>query len=603
MSHFLSADSERPASARNGRGRGFVLSTIALSVLLGGCTSSAKSDSGETCTPSPTGTNTTSPDPLPDPDPTSDPHFIEISDAAKLGYLESPPLDGQMNCVIKYHCEFNHLTGAAAVGDYDNDGLPDLYVSRLFATPILFRNKGDGTFEDRTAEAGLAVYGSWNGAAWVDIDDDGDLDLVAQGVAITRHFLFVNQGNGTFIEDGLARGIAMDDGEGKLATSVSVGDYDRDGWLDLHLAEWSMKGLPGPDPGPPFPEPTHYGHTRLFRNLGAAKPGYFEDVTPSANAIVDPPGADGFYQRIYTFGSALVDFDDDDWPDLALTGDFSTSRFLWNNQGSFVETTLESGLGKDAFGMGSAIADLDGDGLLDWYVTSISGGPACVQGTCSADEYGNHLYRYVGNRTFVDSGPTLGIHEGFWGWGAAMFDFDNDGDLDVATTNGIDYPFVSPGSLFTADPNRFWVNEDGTFVERTDQLGFSDTRRGRGMVTFDFDRDGDLDVFVPNNANGPALFRNVGKHGDHLRIRVVNARGRDAIGAKVRIRVHKGDAARLSVIGVGTHFLGQSEAVAHFGLGAHSTEPIAEVVVHWPDTGEEKTLTDVGRNQLLVVAP
>jgi hypothetical protein len=580
------------------------LALVAATASCGGDTRDLGS-SKATCTPTSTSSTPepTDPMPIPDPDPNAEPHFLEVSGAAKVAYLESPPLDGQLNCVISKHCEFNHLTGAAAVGDYDNDGWPDLYVSRLFATPLLFRNRGDGTFEDVTASAGLAVYGSWNGAAWVDIDDDGDLDLVAQGVAITRHFLFVNQGNGTFVEDGLARGIAMNDGEGKLATSVSVGDYDRDGWLDLHLAEWSMKGLPGPDPGPPFPEPTHYGHTRLFRNLGAKKPGYFEDVTISANAIVDPPGPDGFYQRIYTFANALVDFDDDDWPDLALTGDFATSRFLWNNGGTFVEKTLDSGVGKDAFGMGAAIADLDEDGKLDWYVSSISGGPACVQGVCSSTEYGNHLYRYVGNRQFEDTGPTLGIHEGFWGWGSAMFDFDHDGDRDVATTNGIGYPFVPPDHLFTVDPSRFWVNEGGAFVERTEALGFLDTRRGRGLVTFDYDRDGDLDVFVPNNANVPALYRNVGKHGDNLRVRVLNARGRDAIGAKVRIRVRPDAPQRLSVIGANTHFLGQSESIAHFGLGQPSNEPVAEVVVRWPDTGKEKTLTDVKRNQLLVVTP
>jgi hypothetical protein len=162
---------------------------------------------------------------------------------------------------------------------------------------------------------------------------------------------------------------------------------------------------------------------------------------------------------------------------------------------------------------------------------------------------------------------------------------------------------VPPDHLFTVDPSRFWVNEGGAFVERTEALGFLDTRRGRGLVTFDYDRDGDLDVFVPNNANVPALYRNVGKHGDNLRVRVLNARGRDAIGAKVRIRVRPDAPQRLSVIGANTHFLGQSESIAHFGLGQPSNEPVAEVVVRWPDTGKEKTLTDVKRNQLLVVTP
>ncbi|MBM4357606.1 MAG: CRTAC1 family protein [Deltaproteobacteria bacterium] len=528
------------------------------------CDSSTASNGGATSTgsgPHPT------PPPNPDPDSAAPPHFLEVSAQVGVQYHEGPPFDGQLNCAIPKYCEYNLFTGAAAVGDYDNDGFPNLYVSRLFATPLLFHNRGDNTFEDVTASAGLAIPGHRNGAAWVDIDDDGDLDLVAQGVGVTPHFLVVNQGNGTFVEDGIARGIAMADAEGKLATSVAVGDFDRDGWLDLHLAEWSMKGLPGPDPDPPFPEPTHYGHTRLFRNLGAAKPGYFEDVTLATNAIVDPPGSDGQYQRIYTFANALVDFDDDDWPDLALTGDFATSRFLWNNGGTFVEKTVDTGVGKDAFGMGAATADLDGDGRLDWYVASISGGMACVQGFFGSDDYGNHLYHYAGNRTFEDTGKEQGTYDGLWSWGVAMFDHDHDGDLDIAATNGVSYPFVPPGHMFTTDPNRFWQNDAGTFTERATELGFVDTRRGKGLVTLDYDLDGDLDVFVVNNADLPALYRNDGAHGDWLKVRVLNARGRDAVGAKVRVVVRDGESPRLGVIGAGTHFLGQSQLPAHFGLG------------------------------------
>jgi hypothetical protein len=184
-----------------------------------------------------------------------------------------------------------------------------------------------------------------------------------------------------------------------------------------------------------------------------------------------------------------------------------------------------------------------------------------------------------------------------------MFDFDHDGDLDVAATNGVDYPFVPPGQFFTVDPNRFWVNDVGGFVERSTELGFIDVRRGKGLVTFDFERDGDLDVFVVNNADLPAFYRNDGAHGDWLRVRVLNARGRDAFGAKVRIRTHAGASQRLAVIGVGTHFLGQSEIQAHFGLGSHEEAPVAEVEVHWADTDATKLLTDVPRNHTLVVSP
>ncbi len=529
------------------------------------------------------------------------PSFHEVSAAAGVAYHEAAPIDGVMNCIIRQYCEFNLFMGAAAAGDYNQDGYPDLYVSRSAATPLLFRNEKDGTFVDVTASAGLAIQGNWSGAAWIDIDNDGDLDLMAQTVGYGRHYLFVNKGDGTFNEEALTRGVALDDGQTKLATSVAVADYDRDGWLDLHLSEWSMKGMVGFSGDPHFPDPDRVGHTRLLRNLGKANPGHFEDVTIPSGALLDPPGADGLFGRIFSFGNALADFDGDDWPDLAVTGDFGTSRFFWNNQGTFVESTLASGLGKDAYGMGSAVGDLDGDGKLDWYVASISGGPLCLQGFCGA-EYGNHLYRYTANRMFEDTGPALGIYDGLWAWGSALVDIDNDGDLDVAQTNGVDYPFIPPGSVFTNDPNRLWRNDQGTFVEVAAELGFVDTQRGKGMLTFDYDRDGDLDVFVANNAAMPTLFRNDGTHGDWLRVRVLTPDGRDAVGAKVTVVQHAGDAPRLSVIGLGTHFLGQSENTAHFGLGLAATT-VKTVTVHWHDTGKTKVLSDVAANQELVVKP
>jgi hypothetical protein len=544
--------------------------------------------------------------PGPDCEPTSSPPskaatFTEVAELAHVAYREGAPVDGFSNCIVKNYCDFNLLMGSAAVGDYDGDGFPDLYVSRTWATPILFHNERDGTFRDATASSGIGRFTSWSGAAWLDIDNDGDLDLMAQAAGTDRHYLYVNQGNGTFTEEAHLRGVALDDGLTKLATSVAVGDYNRDGWLDIHLSEWSTKGLLGYFGDPKFPPPDRPGHTRLFRNMGASNPGHFEDVTLASGALTDPPGADGLFTRVYSFGNAFADFDGDDWPDLAITGDFSTSRFFWNNQGSFVEKTIDSGLGRDQFGMGSAIADLDADGKLDWLVTSIGNGPSCIQGFCG-NEHGNHLYRYAQNRMFEDVGEALGIHDGGWSWGAAMIDVDNDGDLDVAQTNGIEYPFVPPGAIFTVDPNRLWLNENGSFVESAAALNFADTRRGKGLVTFDYDRDGDLDVFVANNADTPNLFRNDIPQGDYLRVRVVTQTGRDAIGATVTIQPTPSDQPRVAVIGLGTHFLGQSESTAHFGLGKDAP-PVTIVSVHWHDTGITKVLKGVSPNQELVVTP
>ena len=531
-----------------------------------------------------------------------DAHFVEVSSEAKVGYHEGEPIDGQSNCVIESFCEFNLFTGAVAVGDYDSDGWPDLWVSRRSNTPVLFRNQGDGTFVDVTANAGLAISGNWNGAAWLDVDNDGDLDLAALTFGDDRYFLFINDGNGHFADEAEARGTAFDDGALKLSMSVAVGDYDRDGWLDLHVTEWSAKGVLPQAQGHQFLDPKRPGHTRLLHNRGAAAPGHFEDVTEPAGALTDPPAADGTYANVFAHGTAFADFDGDDWPELAVSGDFGTSRFFWNNSGKFEESSVASGVAKDRFGMGSSIADIDGDGRLDWLVTSISGAPSCVQGVCLIGESGNHLYRARDDRMFEDVGEAWLLHDGFWAWGAAMFDQDNDGDLDVVQTNGADYPMIQANSYFATDPNRFWKNEAGTFVERSDALGISDTRRGKGLVTLDFDRDGDLDVFVVNNSDTPSLFRNDGAHGDWLRVRVLGPGGRDATGARVTIRKAATLPPRVAFVGVGTHFLGQSESIVHFGLGAQ-TGPVAEVEVHWADSGKTKVLTDVEKNQVLVVEP
>jgi len=523
--------------------------------------------------------------------------FTDVARDVGLAYLEAAPLDGVTPCVVPGYCEMNLLTGGVAIGDYDGDGGPDVFVSRLGATPLLFRNRGDGRFDDVTAAAGLALAANWNGAAWGDLDNDGDLDLMAQTIGKGRHYLFINQGDGTFVDDAVARGVAFDNGISKLGMSVSVGDFDRDGWLDLHLTEWSIKL------GPQAVDPKIPAHIRLMRNRGASAPGHFEDVTVALGAVIDPPDELGNRPTMYGYGSAIADFDGDDWPELALSGDFGTSRFLWNEGGTFAERTRDAGVGRDAFGMGSAIADLDGDGQLDWYVTSISTLPNCqATNDCGHGEWGNRLYRYAGGRLFEDVGYDWRLHDGFWGWGAAMFDFDHDGDLDVVQTNGIAYPIVQPGSFYAHDQDRFWRNDGGTFVEAASALGLVDLRRGKGLALFDFDRDGDLDVFVVRNASEPSLYRNDVAKGHWLKVRVLTDSGRDAIGARVRVTLKKGETSRVAMVGVATNFLGQSEPTVHFGLGDHGGH-VDEVEVHWHDSGKTRVLSSVPVDDLLVVDP
>ena len=474
------------------------------------------------------------------------------------------------------------------MADVDGDGDLDLFVTRLDAPDILFRNNGDGTFEDGSTDAGFDVIDlQSNAAVFADIDNDGDQDLYvtvvgnAGDLTNNRNYLFINDGSGTFSEEAISRGADISSGEFHRSFSAAFGDYDKDGWLDLHVTEW----------GPPSPS-----HSRLLRNLGAASPGYFEDVTIAAGAALE---------GVFGFGTTFTDLDQDGWPDLAVAADFGTSQLLWNNgDGTFTNGTVAAQVGTDENGMGSTFGDVDADGDLDWFVTSIydPGVIPCGPNGCFWAASGNRLYRYDGNRVFSDITDSADVRIGHWGWGAAFIDYDNDADLDLVMTNGVDFPALDEDDVFNDDPMRMWVNDgSGAMTESSDSLGLTDTASGKGLLVFDYEQDGDLDVFLVNNAGEPKLYRNVGGNSrGWLRVQTVgvvsNPEGR---GAMVTVQQQAGGAMQVREVGTSTHFLGQSERVAHFGLG-DGAAPVALVQIEWP-SGRIQSLTDVPRNSSLMV--
>jgi len=505
--------------------------------------------------------------------------FTDVTDEAGLSMVQhtgnEPP-----DCLLYngIFCEPERMTGGAAVGDVDGDGIDDLFLTRLEADDVLLRNRGDGTFEDITAAAGLAGLAlDSNGAGFGDVDGDGDLDLVVTTLGdASRFYLFINDGSGVFSEEAQARGVALDDGLPHVGYGVAFGDYDRDGWIDLVTSEWRAA------------VPTTGGviHTRLFHNRGAAMPGYFDDVTVAAG--VDLVALQGL--ATWVFAPAFVDLDQDGWPDLTLTSDFGTSHLFWNEGGAFVDGTAAAGVGTDENGMGSTFGDVDGDGDLDWFVTSIfDPADTCSSVPCGWGGTGNRLYRNEGNRVFSDATDEAGVRDGYWGWGTAFFDADNDGDLDLVMTNGVDFPesqLPAPAidDPWEADPMRFWRNDgNGVMTEESASVGLTDTGSGKGLVTFDYDRDGDLDVLVVNNQTGPRLYRNDGDDpGDWLRVRLVALDGNtEALGALVRVRTVPPFRWRTREMNTVSHFLGQGERVAHFGLG-ETPGLVYQVAVRWP---------------------
>jgi hypothetical protein len=453
------------------------------------------------------------------------PTFTEVSQQAGITYYQRHP-ESRFSQMAG-----NGITGGAAVGDYDGDGWDDLYVTVLTGQDVLYRNLGDGTFRNATASSGIIFEVPTNGAAWGDLDNDGDLDLYVTSFDLFRNFLFLNNGDGTFREAAVERGAAVVTDLEHRGSGVGFGDYNRDGWIDILTTEWVW--------GRELTE----SHSRLLRNRGSAQPGYFGDVTDEA----------GVWPMIKNrrFSPAFVDLDMDGWADLPLASDFSSTELWWNEGDETFSWgfTEEAGLTQGTTDMGSTFGDYDGDGDLDWFITAANN---------------NRMFRNDGGRLFTEVTDELGIRHGDWGWGTALFDYDNDGDLDIALTNGYSHGHE--------DRNFFWRNDGPgkAMTEIATEIGFGEETEGRGLLVFDYDRDGDLDIFTANNKGKASLYRNEDDGANHwLRIRF-SGRHNNTEGLGVKIWVEEPTTGRRQYreMGVSTHFLGQSERVAHFGLGS-----------------------------------
>ncbi len=481
--------------------------------------------------------------------------FAEVADPAGVFYvhgLSVPP-----------YREAPRIAGGVAAGDYDGDGLVDLYAVRGDIGPnLLFHNDGNGRFTEVGHAAGVDLENTiGSGPTFADVNGDGRLDLLVGGVAGTQVRLFLNRGDGAFVDATADSGLTS----APDAYSAAFADYDRDGDLDLYLTHWIAEGGRG-------------GY--LWRNDGA---GHFADVSASAGLII--PGC-------LDFTPNFADIDADGWPDLLLAADFGTSRVLRNaGDGTFVDITTSAI--SDENGMGATVGDYDNDGDLDWFVSSIHDADGTAEGNWGIT--GNRLYSNRGDGTFDDVTGSAGVREGFWGWGSCFADFDNDGHLDLFQVNGFS---AAEAAQFHEDPARlFLANGDGAFTEQALARGIADTGGGRGVVCFDYDRDGDVDVFIANNQGPSRLYRNDGGNSGHYLGIVLKGAppNTQAIGARILVRA--GGTTQLRELRAGSNFASQDPAEAHFGLGRHRT---AAVTVLWPD-GSKTTLKRRRADQVLEI--
>jgi hypothetical protein len=524
-------------------------------------------------------------------------HFTDI--AKKAGLTDSVVFGGVDR--KKYIIE---TTGTGvAIFDYDNDGWPDIFIvngSSLEAplhgkapTNHLYHNNHDGTFKDVTEIAGLTHSGWGQGVCVGDYDNDGWEDLYVTYYG--KNVLYHNNGDGTFTDMSEKAGVA---GSGKAwGNGCAFVDYDRDGHLDLMVAnyvDFDLATTPAPGDrstciwkGAPVmcgPQGLPAAKNILYHNNGD---GTFENA--SAKSHIDK--ADGHY----SLSVSTLDYDDDGWPDIFVACDSTASILYHNNRdATFTDVAITAGAafnedGRAQAGMGSTIADYNGDGKLDIFKTNFSDDTAT-------------LYRNNGNGTFDDvTYPAgLGLNTKYLGWGAMFLDFDNDGWPDLVLVNGHVYPEVDSqhlGSAFQEPRILYHNNGNGTFTDISADAGPGITalNSSRGLAIGDLWNDGRLSAVISNMNAPPSLLVNDVRTPNHwITFHLMGTSfnsssrklrtNRDAIGARITMKA--GSRVFVDEVRSGSSYDSNNDMRVHFGLG--SVTKLDSVEVRWPGGLTEK---------------
>ena len=464
-----------------------------------------------------------------------------------------------------------YFSGGVAAADVDQNGFVDLYVVGGNDVPNHFYLNDETGFTEVGADVGLGRTHWGSGPAFGDIDGDGDLDLFIGAIEDEPVALYENR-DGQFVDITNAAGLIL---SASATMSGTFYDYDRDGHLDLFLSHWGTDYVAGNDT------------ETVWRNNGNMTFSNASFETGIANNLVES-------DTDHTFTPNFADIDNDGDGDLLMASDFVESQVYRNNDdGTFTKITDRDVI-IDQSGMGAAVGDYDNDGDMDWFVTSIHN----LEDEFG-NQFGNRYYRNDGNGVFVDATDEMGVANGGWGWGACAADFDNDTRLDIFHVNG----WVD-GSLgdFTADRVRFYhQTTEGRFEEQGALVGLDDTGQGRGVVCFDVERDGDVDILIQNNSEDHLLlYLNETISDNHyLSIRVTgDGNNTFAIGAHVSVLLSNG-VRQMREVGGSNNYVSHNPFEVHFGLG---TETQAEVTISWPE-GTALTQTFQANQQVTVMHP
>jgi hypothetical protein len=493
----------------------------------------------------------------------------------------------------------------AAFLDYDNDGWLDIFLvngSRLEGFPKdqeptnhLYKNNRDGTFTDVTEKAGLAHAGWGQGCCIGDYDNDGFDDLFVTYWG--KNVLYHNNGDGTFTDVSEKAGVA---GLGtRWSTGCAFLDYDRDGRLDLFVANYcggDLKTWPLPEAGPCLyksvtvacgPPGLPGAKNILYHNNGD---GTFADVS-ERSGITQETGT-------YGLGVAVADFDNDGWPDIYVSNDSQPAALYHNNRdGTFTDIAVMAGCaysadGKPQSGMGTSAGDYDNDGWLDILKTSFS------EDTVT-------LYRNIGGGMFDDvTFPSgLGVDTRQLRWGSGFFDMDNDGWQDIFIANGHIYPEIERLNLDIRyrQPKLVYRNlRDGRFQNVSRQLGeaIQHPISARGCAFGDFDNDGDIDILINPVNDYPELLRCDNVTGNHwIKIKTIGTKSnRSGIGA--RLKCVAGGIQQIDEVRSGASYASQNDLRVHFGLGGATKADRIEI--RWP-SGQNDSLENIEAGQLVYV--
>jgi len=511
---------------------------------------------------------------------TTAPIFEDVTQRAGLDFVHQLA-NGRLDNIMK-------SDGAGgAILDYDGDGFMDIYLVNSGPVPVLsdappgtprlpnrlYRNRGDGTFEDVTARAGVAGHGFGTTAAAADYDNDGHTDLLV--VIFGELILYHNRGDGTF-EDVTAKAGLTSKGAGISATFV---DVDNDGWLDLFIGnylEFDPAIKPPPGANIPYPGPLSYEpqFNLLYRNRGD---GTFEDISERAGIRIAGHRA---------MSVTPLDYDGDGNVDLYVSNDGTANLLLKNDgKGHFEEVALPSGVALNQFGqadgsMGAVVGDVNGDGLPDLLVTRFG----------KASLYLNSPGGMFDDR--VAASGVLNATSSYTGWGAAMLDFDNDGDLDLFIANGDPHYLKGTPSLLLENQG------GGNFTNASDRGGpfFQRQLNLRGCGAFDFDNDGRLDLVLTSLGERAILLHNrLSNSGHWLTLKLVGSRSnRDGFGAKVAVVAN--DRTWRAEARCPTSYVFQQDPRLHFGLGAAAK--VDRIEIRWP-SGQTQTVANPAIDQVL----